>query len=304
MVASAQGRDVSEFQGAVDWPALAKGLSFAFAKASNGPARPDPRFAANWAGMRAAGLHRGAYHELTAGDPAGQAAFFLATVRGAGLVPGDLLAVVASDYALVTGAEVRAFCDAVRSATNGQNPTLVYSDLSMLPSLAECTAYDLWIAWPSATAPASVAPWSSWRFWQWGQAAGVDADAYNGTVAELDAWIGAHASAPAPVAPSRQWTEFDMMRLPVLRQGDRDLPGEFWSVRRLQDLLRLTGGLNGITAAAGLVVDGDLGPVTGGAIRAVEEHYRRQFPQMVVDPVGQEAAGPQVWGVLLTGSPG
>jgi len=109
---------------------------------------------------------------------------------------------------------------------------------------------------------------------------------------------------PAPAPASPQWTEFDMAQLPVLRQGAADRPGGgFWSVHRLQALLKLTGQLAGIPSAAALEVDGVLGPQTAAAIRDTEQHYRRQFPQMIIDAPGQEAAGPQVWAVLLTGSP-
>jgi hypothetical protein len=91
---------------------------------------------------------------------------------------------------------VKAFCDAVKAAAP-RSPVLVYSDLSMLPSLGSCTGYDLWAAWPSATAPASVAPWKSWRFWQWNETT-LDRNAFNGTAAELDAWIDSIATPPVP----------------------------------------------------------------------------------------------------------
>lgn len=107
---------------------------------------------------------------------------------------------------------------------------------------------------------------------------------------------------PAPGSP--QWTEFDMSKLRVLKQGDADKAGSgFWSVHRLQALLKLSGQLAGIPSAAALTVDGALGPKTATAIRDLEQHYRQRFPQMIVDAPGQEAAGAQVWGVLLTGSP-
>lgn len=99
----------------------------------------------------------------------------------------------------------------------------------------------------------------------------------------------------APAAPVTQWIEFDMTRLPVLRQGDSDQPGGgFWYIHRLQVLLHLTGLLNGIDAAMALNADGQFGPLTDAAVRAVQGHYR-----ITVDG----KAGPQTWGVLLTGAP-
>ena len=57
-----EGIDVSAYQGAIDWRAVARaGKKFAFIRVSDGAAYTDPRFASNWAGARAAGLTRGAY---------------------------------------------------------------------------------------------------------------------------------------------------------------------------------------------------------------------------------------------------
>jgi peptidoglycan hydrolase-like protein with peptidoglycan-binding domain len=93
----------------------------------------------------------------------------------------------------------------------------------------------------------------------------------------------------------QQWTEFDAMKLPVLQQGAADKPGGgFWYVHRLQTLANLTWEL---TPASGtmLTVDGQYGPATATLIRAIQAHYK-----ITVDGI----AGPQTWGVLLTGSPG
>jgi peptidoglycan hydrolase-like protein with peptidoglycan-binding domain len=94
--------------------------------------------------------------------------------------------------------------------------------------------------------------------------------------------------------PAPRYTEFDMSKLPVLKHGDSDKPGEFWSVRRLQSLTALTGSLNGLTAAAGLRVDGSFGAATTAAVKAVQAYYK-----ITQDGI----AGAQTWGVLLTGSP-
>src|SRR5918998_6939443 len=87
------GIDVSHFQGRVDWQAVkAAGCAFAFAKATEGAGVTDPYFAANWSGMQAAGLARGAYHFFhPAQDASQQAAHFLATVQ---LGPTDLPPVI------------------------------------------------------------------------------------------------------------------------------------------------------------------------------------------------------------------
>lgn len=98
-----------------------------------------------------------------------------------------------------------------------------------------------------------------------------------------------------PVTPT-QWTEFNMARLPVLREGAADVAGGgFWYVRRLQMLTRMAGMLQGLQAAANLQIDGQYGPLTVAAVRAVQHAY-----SITADGV----AGPQTWSVLLTGSPG
>jgi GH25 family lysozyme M1 (1,4-beta-N-acetylmuramidase) len=222
MANSAQGRDVSQFQGTVNWSVLKDGLAFAYCKATNGTTIVDPQFTANWKAIKASGLKRGAYHELTAdATAAAQAALFIKTVKAGGLDAGDMLVCVASDYSGVTGAEVKAFCDAVAAAAGPRCPVVVYTDLSDLSMLAGCTGYELWIAWPSPTSPASVAPWKTWRFWQWGTENGIDADAYNGTSAELDAWIATYSDKPDPApkpAPAESWEDKLMASMPEIEK--------------------------------------------------------------------------------------
>lgn len=97
----------------------------------------------------------------------------------------------------------------------------------------------------------------------------------------------------AKPGPVTEWTEFDVAKLPVLKQGDEDKKGEFFHVHRLQALASLTGSLNGITAAAGLIGDGSYGPKTEAAVRGVQAHYR-----IAEDGV----CGAATWSVLLTGA--
>lgn len=215
MTVSAQGIDVSSYQAPLIAATL-KGLAFAFTKATEGPESADPNFAANWRVMKSAGIHRGAYHELwssSSASPQAQAAHFLAVVKAQGLEPGDMLAVVASDYQGVTDAEVKAFADHVHAAES-RSPMLVYTDLSVGSRLTSCTGYPLWISWPENTPPASVAPWKRWTFWQWSWA-GTDKNAFNGTAAELQAWLDSIAYPPAPEPPA-DWTYGPPQRLQAL----------------------------------------------------------------------------------------
>ncbi|MBB6122645.1 GH25 family lysozyme [Sphingobium subterraneum] len=56
-----QGISVSERQGEIEWRTVrTQGADFAYIRATTGVAHRDPRFAANWAGAREAGLRYGA----------------------------------------------------------------------------------------------------------------------------------------------------------------------------------------------------------------------------------------------------
>ena len=60
---NAQGIDVSQFQGEINWAEVhAAGMAFAFIKATEGETLVDPTFETNWAQAKQQGLLRGAYH--------------------------------------------------------------------------------------------------------------------------------------------------------------------------------------------------------------------------------------------------
>lgn len=80
---TSRGMDVSAYQGVQDWAALkAKGVTFAFAKASEGERSRDTRFDTHIAGIVKAGLVPGAYHfAWPVQDVAKEAANYIAAVR-------------------------------------------------------------------------------------------------------------------------------------------------------------------------------------------------------------------------------
>ncbi len=222
-VHSAQGEDRSSYQPVAPWTAD----SFGFTKATEGTDWLDPTFAANWASLREEGKPRGAYHFFHPGiDPVAQAKFFLSVVHEHGLKPGDMLVVHSEIAATAAGAAqlstahssqrssaplssasatadtvnsgTRQFLETVRGLAGRHHPLLVYTNLSVGALLNRCTGFELFIAYPADTAPPSVAPWPRWRFWQWGFGGGPgggDRDAYNGTEAELLAWISSFKTA-------------------------------------------------------------------------------------------------------------
>src|SRR5437764_10721112 len=84
-----KGIDVSHYQGTINWMSVKNaGTSFAVCKATESTNYKDPTLLANYAGMKAAGIIRGAYHfARPAVDPVAQANYFINYVRP---IKGDL----------------------------------------------------------------------------------------------------------------------------------------------------------------------------------------------------------------------
>src|SRR5205085_10545153 len=60
--ATTKGIDVSKWQDTINWTSVKNaGIAFAFIRLSDGANTKDAKFAANWAGAKAAGIIRGAY---------------------------------------------------------------------------------------------------------------------------------------------------------------------------------------------------------------------------------------------------
>jgi lysozyme len=205
-MANAQGRDYSAFQPPVT-PGMLAGLSFAYTRVSNwgGPngttMGTDPTFAHDWAAIKAAGLHRGAYwYLLPSVDAVAQARYFVNAVKAAGLLPGDMLVCDSEVLADNVDSATHAFCAEAAALAGLSCPVLVYSNHNVGQHLTSCTYWPLWFAWPSSTPPPEslISPWRQWTFWQWGVVNNVDADVFNGTPAQLDAWIAAYLPKPAP----------------------------------------------------------------------------------------------------------
>jgi lysozyme len=203
------GIDVSHFQGAVDWAAVAgAGIALAYAKATDGGTGTDSRFAANWAGMKAAGVLRGAYHFFRPATAAEAQADHFVQVVGA-LAPGDLppmldveetgtspeqWAAVAEDQRVQL---VETWLDRVEAAL-GLRPIL-YTRAGFIeqyfPDPGDLVNDLLWVAhYTSKPAPSLPPGWDDWTLWQFsetGNVAGVtgavDLDRFNGTLDDLRA---------------------------------------------------------------------------------------------------------------------
>ena len=205
------GVDVSDAEGSVDWAAAkGGGIGFAYVKATQGTTFEASTFATNWAGTKAAGIRRGAYHFFNPTlDGVAQADWFLSKVGT--LEPGDLppaLDIECPDgdsaclgYAGGSGdapasaiaQRAHDFVVTVQQAT-GRTP-VIYTFVSYFSSNAIDTsgvADDvLWIANYGVSCPTIPSPWSASRFWQYTYDAtvpgigSVDGDVFFGTEEDL-----------------------------------------------------------------------------------------------------------------------
>lgn len=208
-VASAQLIDVSNFQGQYDWNAAkaqVPGLAGGIAKLTEGTTFVDADAGHNWSALAGLGLVRGGYHFGHPGESASaQVQAFLGEASKLGLTTRDILALDLEVNDGRTAADVASWAQAFMTglkAARPHNPVLVYTMVSFATG-GECAGlgrYPLWLAFPAASAPQPPPPWARWTFWQWGTRNGVDADAFNGTVAELHAWVDSFQPDPAPPA--------------------------------------------------------------------------------------------------------
>lgn len=197
----AKGIDISKHNGVVDFAKVkASGVSFLYAKATEGRAYVDPTWSANRAGALAAGLYLGAYHFFRPAGPAlAQAEDFIKTVREVG--PTELPP--ALDIEVVDGVSSQALCGGAElwlrevERRLGVRP-IIYTSPSFAKEHrlgAVLGGYDLWIAHWSAKTPEVPAGWNGWRFHQTnnkgkvpGIAGDVDLNTFHGGIPDLINW--------------------------------------------------------------------------------------------------------------------
>ncbi len=198
------GVDVSDGQGTVDWATVkASGRVFAYAQVSTGTT-VDTTFEANWAGMKAAGLLRGAYQLFDATvDPTTQANMVIQKVGTLG--KGDLPVVLnlgsTGGQAVATFvAHAKTWIAAIETGT-GRKPIIEINAgfWSADVDTSDLSSYGLFIQSWGGSCPNLPSQWSQWVFWQYddtqvvdGITAKVDTDEFNGSLADLE------ALAPAP----------------------------------------------------------------------------------------------------------
>ncbi len=192
-----RGVDVSAIQGQIDWATAAgSGLAFGFARIADGANHLDPRFDANWSGMRAAGLTRGAFQlfEPTE-DPASQAQLVVSKLGELATddLPVALDIEVAGGMSEATiGAGIQKWVDDVTLGTK-KRPLISTSARFWNESVAAGSfgAEPLWTT-SFAACPSVPTGWSNWEFWMDsdsaavpGIPAAVDEDQFNGSIADL-----------------------------------------------------------------------------------------------------------------------
>lgn len=177
------GIDVSNYQGQIDWPRVAKaGISFAWIKATEGATFTDKRFAENWRGAADAGVEHGAYHYLSPRSaPEAQATHFLRTCGP--ICPAlppvlDVEIAATGESARVTVDRALAWLRAVEAATAIRPIVYTYRAFALArfagPEAAELAAYPLWLAQYAVAAPKVPPPWGAWTLWQHTGAGKVD----------------------------------------------------------------------------------------------------------------------------------
>ncbi|MGN9842820.1 glycoside hydrolase family 25 protein [Nonomuraea sp. H19] len=188
-----QGIDVSNWQRSVDWTGHAEsGVTFAFAKATEGGDFTDKWFARNWEGMRESWIVCGAYHfARPKGDPIEQARHFLATVRSAGgLRRGDL---VALDLETNDGLRpervarhARRWCRFVERHAGVRPFVYTFPAFAREGNCAGLAEYPLWIANPGKPRgrPVVPGPWQDWTIHQYAHSP-VDRNVFHGTRKQL-----------------------------------------------------------------------------------------------------------------------
>jgi len=215
------GIDVSFYQGAFNWTTVKNaGVKFAFLRVSDGLTYPDGQFARSWAQARSVGIIRGAYQFFRPGQDAVAQADLLVDAMGT-LQPDDLPPVIDVEATSGLGAStvvarIQQWVDRVRART-GRTPIVYTGKYFWQDNVGNSAAFKnnpLWLAqYTSASCPDLPNAWSRWSFWQYsdsgsiaGISGGVDVNRFNGTLADLQAFVAASSgTVPATVAIEVYW---------------------------------------------------------------------------------------------------
>ena len=219
------GIDVSHYQGTINWTSVKNsGVSFAWAKSTEGSGSSDAYFAGNISGAKAAGVYIGAYHfaRPAANSPGTEANYFWSiagsSIKNDGLTIQPVLDF--EDFTASGGIPVGAtsysdwanqWCNAIVSKAAAVGVTvkpILYTSTCEAGNFNTSVAqWPPWIANPSGQPAQTSSPWVStscssssyqvwgsgvWTVWQYswtatvpGVASQCDADVFNGTPAQM-----------------------------------------------------------------------------------------------------------------------
>jgi lysozyme len=198
-----QGLDVARYQGRIDFnKARAGGVHFVYIKSTEGKDYIDPNFYANWAGAKASGMARGAYHFMTWCSLASeQAAWFIK------MVPNDydalppVLDLEWNNHSKCKNTHNRAdilekvrYMLAAMERHTGKVP-VIYTDMNFYRDILDGENFDssFWLRSTAAEPHTKFNGKRDWLFWQWTQTGTmsginteVDRNAFYGS---QDDWV-------------------------------------------------------------------------------------------------------------------
>ncbi len=204
------GIDVSKYQGQIDWQAVASSdVQFAWIKATEGADHMDARFQENWAGAKAAGVPRGAYHFVYWCRPWRQEmAWFKANVPVERDALPPVLDVEATPesktckrtlYPEDVIPEMREMLQDMERHY-GKKP-VIYSTVDFYESILAGGALSDYPIWVRSTKHHPTVRYGDrkWHFWQYqsdgsvpGIATAVDRNVFHGDAREWQRWLTAH----------------------------------------------------------------------------------------------------------------
>ncbi|MCR4694642.1 MAG: hypothetical protein K5773_04925 [Pseudobutyrivibrio sp.] len=201
--AATQGIDVSKYQGAINWAAVAQsGVSYAFIKVGSTNSGVDPYFAANVKGAQAAGVRTGVYiysYATSVQAAAQEAALVLQWIEPYGInfpVAFDIEDKTQKGLdANTCTAMANTFCSIISAA--GYTP-MVYTYTNFYKShFTSALAYDKWIAQYSDHN--DIAGWAIWQYSSGGSVPGINGRVdMNVAVKDYTQWIPQVGLLPTP----------------------------------------------------------------------------------------------------------
>ncbi len=208
------GIDVSSYQGTIDWAKVAgAGIKWGYTKATENLGYQDAYFNANWSGMKAHGIARGAYHFFHPNVSGKQQADYYLNFVGT-LDPGDLPPMLDWEIsggatAATAAANAQAFIDEIQARTG--RTTVIYTSPGIWSGFGITQSfgqYPLWVAHylyctGGTCCPTMPSGWTKWIAWQWsdkgsvpGISGAVDMDLFNGSMSDLTTFGGGACNGP------------------------------------------------------------------------------------------------------------